>query len=34
MVDMPMYNKLVETYLTVNYPYAGFGFTVMVIQSI
>jgi len=31
MVDVPVFNKMVEKYLTtVNYPYAGFGSTVMV----
>ena len=35
VVDMPVFNKMVEKYLTVvNYPYVGFGSTVMVIQSI
>lgn len=35
MVDMPLFNKIVEKYLTMlNYPYAGLGSTVMLIQRI
>lgn len=35
MADMPIFNKIVENYLTMpNYPYAGLGSTVMLIQRI